>query len=145
MTPPPRFYHWKFDFLADFGEIPVPFGDLRLTGGEMRAQKAERGRMEDESNRHAPFIPSGPAQARLHRIGADVANKLRQMGPNVNEQTNADQLDAGQHHVFMGPANHFFQFLRPHFLIGGTEKKRKFSENKIKNSTEVFLTKKIES
>ena len=53
--------------------VAVPLLDLRLAGGEVRADEAERRAVEAEANSDGALVACGAAQTRLDRLHAHVS------------------------------------------------------------------------
>ena len=66
-------HHREADFTRDFVVVTVPIVDLRLTGWQVGADKAQRGALVQEAYGHAPFVTRCPAQSSFGRVCGNIS------------------------------------------------------------------------
>lgn len=112
-----RSAHRKGNFPRDLRVVGVPLIDLGLAGGEMCADEAEGGRIEDAANRGGAFVAGGAAEAGLHAIHRNVSKERSVFRSDEEIEADAHQLLICYEYVIVVPRQSLLQLLRPSLRI----------------------------
>lgn len=68
-------YHRKRELAGDLGIVVISLLDLRLSGSEMRAHETDTCGVEEHTNSHTPFVPSGSTHASLNSVYSNIPDE----------------------------------------------------------------------